>query len=91
MVRGQLDVVGSDVACVHKVGGIPNHGPVYPEPLVVAPSPRTLWLMKAAREPLQPDIARTGHLTALQFSLHPGAVVRCRSPRYRGPSSTLLK
>lgn len=72
VVRGQLDVVGSDVACVHKVGGIPNHGPVYPEPLMVAPSPGTLRLMKAAREPLQPDIARAGHLTALQFALHPG-------------------
>lgn len=81
MVRGQLDVVGSYVACVHKVGGIPNHGPVYPEPLVVAPSPGTLRLVEAAREPLQPDIARTGHLTALQFSLHPGSVSVPALPR----------
>lgn len=72
MVRGQFDVVGSDVARVHKVGGIADHGPVYPQPLVVAPSPGTLRLMETAREPLQPDIASAGHLAAFQFSLHPG-------------------
>lgn len=72
MVRCQFDVVGSDVTCVHKVGGVADHGPVYPQPLVVAPSPRALRLVETAREPLQPDIARAGHLAALQFSLHPG-------------------
>lgn len=72
MVRGELDVVGSDVACVHKVRRVPDHGPVYPQPLVMPPAPRTLRLLEAAREPLQPDIARAGHLAALQFVLHPG-------------------
>lgn len=86
MVRGELDVVGTDVTCVHKVGGISDHRTIYPQSLMVSPPPRALGLVEATGEPLQPDIASTGHLTAFQFLLHYEPVVMLGFPNKEAPS-----
>lgn len=52
MVRGKFDVIGADMARVHEIGGISDHGPVYSQSLVMSPPPGALRLVEAAGEPL---------------------------------------
>jgi hypothetical protein len=68
MGTGHVEVAGADVARVLEVRRRPDHAPVYPEPrlgpLALTAGPRPL-LGQAAREPLDPHLARARHLAAL--------------------------
>lgn len=48
---------------VHKIGRIADHGSVNFQSLMVSPDRPmgTLWCVKAAGEPLHPDVANCGH------------------------------
>lgn len=52
------------MAGVDKVSRIADHRAIDTEALVMSSSPRALRLMEAAGEPLQPNVARAGHLLA---------------------------
>lgn len=48
--------------CVNKICWIANHWPIDSDAVTVMPSTgRTLWLMKATREPLHPNITGRSH------------------------------
>lgn len=64
MVRGKFNVVRSNMTRVDKVGRIADHRTVDSQVLVMPSSPGALWLVEAAGEPLQPNVARAGHLLA---------------------------
>lgn len=64
------------MAGVDKVGRIADHRTIDTETLVMSSSPGALRLVEAAGEPLQPNVARAGHLLAGKrlavFLLHDG-------------------
>lgn len=76
MVRGQFNIVRSNVTRVDEVGRIADHRTVDPEALVMPSSSGALRLVEAAGEPLQPNVTRAGHLLAgyrlTVFLLHDG-------------------